>query len=849
MDDDNSIGSGLQEDILRQWEFTFDCIPDLIAILDHEHRIVRINKAFVERLGLPREEIIGSRCCELIDGTALPPEYCPHSASLTDGRDHTVEVSLDRLKGDFLVSVSPLRDSRGNLAGAVYVARDITQRKRVERALRVSNAFLVISHRHDDLTRLIEDFSKEIKAVAQCGAAAICVLGEEGQSAYEVREGFRQPLSVLDDWLFRLLERFTEIPAGKEGEAAPGSVIAHGESIFCNQISAMAKAVSTEPGMIREHDPGDIPYESICRVAVRSPDRLLGYFYAADDRKALFSQETIELLENAAMYMGTAMQKVSAQESLKLAHQELEARVEERTQALSVMNRHLKEEILERKKTEDNLRRESAFREAIIANTKEGLCVWRFIEEYPHVAFTVWNRSMREITGYTMEEINRIGWVQAMFEDPAMQAKSLETMKSVCEGRVVSRLERSIRRADGRMRTVLISSSTIQFQGDRTHVIALMQDVTELKEAEHALRQSETQFRGLVENIGVGILILKDGSVLYQNPEQERLLENSLTAPYPLQDLLEAIHPDSRTAFEKLRKSFQPEGQVPSEAVLRLLPAGGEKSAGERWVSCRCSAIEYRGETANLVHMIDITEHRHLECLLLQQEKMASLGHVAAGIAHEIRNPLSGINVYLDAIRDCYQDPECSEDVDMLIREAQNTSNKIESVIRRVLDFSRPTELRMRVTSINEAVREAVKLAVVSLRKTSISLDLDLQPDLQPVYADAQLIEQLLINLIGNATNVLKGRQGERRIRISTRMKNGFVLIRVEDSGPGIPAEIREKIFEPFFTTEKQGMGIGLGICKRITVDHKGEIAVSNSPLGGARFDILIPVEKRRERS
>ncbi len=228
------------------------------------------------------------------------------------------------------------------------------------------------------------------------------------------------------------------------------------------------------------------------------------------------------------------------------------------------------------------------------------------------------------------------------------------------------------------------------------------------------------------------------------------------------------------------------------------------------------------------------------------REKMASLGHVAAGIAHEIRNPLSGINVYLDAIRENFQDPDSAEDVLQLIREAEATSNKIELVIKRVTDFSRPTELHLQPTSINEAIHEAVKLAATGLRKSSINLVLELDDGLPQVYADMQLIEQVVLNLITNAARILGTWQGKRDIRISTAQQQNNVLVRVEDSGPGVSPEMREKVFEPFFTTGSQGMGIGLGICRRIIADHKGEISISSSPLGGAQFNILIPIEKRK---
>ncbi|MGC8495313.1 MAG: ATP-binding protein [Syntrophobacteraceae bacterium] len=533
-------------------------------------------------------------------------------------------------------------------------------------------------------------------------------------------------------------------------------------------------------------------------------------------------------------------------ESLKRAGEELERRVQSRTGDLSIAKEQLEAEICERRRIEEKLRRESAFRETVILNAKEGMSVWRPIEEYPYIRFTVWNRAMEKITGYTMEEINRLGWAQAMHDDPAMQAYALEIMGEVLAKDELSRLERSIKRADGQMRDVIISLSPVRPPGEQAYVIALLYDFTELKRAENGLRQSEAQFRGLMENIGVGILIVQDGRIVYRNAEQANLSGSLISESDRLEDLAQNIHSDDRHLLKALLACSGTSVETPMEVVLRFLSQGVGKSPGTRWVSCRCGSIEYQGRPARLIHMIDISELKKLERLMMLREKMVSLGHVAAGIAHEIRNPLSGINVYLDAIRECYQDPEYSEDVSRLVEEAQGASNRIESVIKRVLDFSRPTEVNMRPTSINETIGDALKLVAVSLRKAGIVLELDLAADLPQIFADSQLLEQLILNLVTNAAEVLKGVADKRLIRIATRMENGHVSIRVEDSGPGIPKEMREEVFEPFFTTRGQGMGIGLVICKRIAADHGGEITLTTSALGGARFNIMIPVEKRK---
>jgi PAS domain S-box-containing protein len=134
------------EDAVRQakedWERTFDAVPDLIAILDTEHRIVRANRSMAARLGMTLNKCIGQKCYALVHGTNEPLDYCPHTQLLADGCEHAAEVREDRLCGDFFESVSPLRDSNGELVGSVHVARDITGRKRAEEALRHSVSLL-----------------------------------------------------------------------------------------------------------------------------------------------------------------------------------------------------------------------------------------------------------------------------------------------------------------------------------------------------------------------------------------------------------------------------------------------------------------------------------------------------------------------------------------------------------------------------------------------------------------------------------------------------------------------------------------------------------------------------------
>jgi signal transduction histidine kinase len=250
------------------------------------------------------------------------------------------------------------------------------------------------------------------------------------------------------------------------------------------------------------------------------------------------------------------------------------------------------------------------------------------------------------------------------------------------------------------------------------------------------------------------------------------------------------------------------------------------------------------------MNMTDITRTKELEHLVWIDDKMTSLGRVAAGISDELRNPLSGINIYLTTLKKICDSPESLElenlkKVEKILGKLQSASNKIESVIKRVMDFSKPTVPRLTLTSINRPIEEAINLCQVTCQKSGVKIEKSLCDDLPPCYSDPPSIEQVLLNLITNAVQAMKNQEGEKIIEITSAMESNRVVIRVADSGPGIPLMLRKKIFDPFFTTKKDSSGMGLSLCHRIIVDHGGSLDVFASKWGGSEFRIKIPVEKK----
>jgi len=455
------------------------------------------------------------------------------------------------------------------------------------------------------------------------------------------------------------------------------------------------------------------------------------------------------------------------------------------------------------------------------------------------------NRAALALFGYSREEFLNL-LLEGISAEPEKTRAKLENIRDQGMGSD-NVYQRYFKKKDGTVFPGELSLGTFVSNG-RHKIIGAIRDITQRHKTEEALGKSEQQFRDLIENSPIGISIFQEDRFVYQNPEQMKM--NGHSPEKNIFQDLEKIFPDDldkvKTAYRRILK-----GEVSKiEVDFRFYSSDQNNvKADLRWVWCRAIEFKYNGRDAILVNAMDITKAKHLEQQLLIKNKMLSLGRVAAGIAHEIRNPLTGINTYLYTIEDfCNSEnlgPEEMEVMRQIIAQIQVASNKIESVIKRVMDFSKPGAPKMVRTNINKSLEEAIELSSVTMRKNDIKIEKSLAPGLPHCFADPHLIEQVVLNLITNAAKAMEASNGNKRIQIISSAKNNTLRIQVADSGPGVPIEHREKIFDPFFTTKDDGSGIGLNIAQRIVADHNGTISLDTSKWGGAEFKIELPIERR----
>lgn len=384
-----------------------------------------------------------------------------------------------------------------------------------------------------------------------------------------------------------------------------------------------------------------------------------------------------------------------------------------------------------------------------------------------------------------------------------------------------------------------------------TTVWGLLTRIIQQKQTEKTLLENERSFRTLVEDSPTGIFIVQNGTVVYENPEEKRL-SGPLTHLFRDGDL-SRVHPeDVAKVTEGFRKIMGGEIQNLDIDFRFFVPGSVETEPDEiKWVQCRASLIDYLGDEAILVNKLDVTRTKELEFLLRTEDKMASLGRVASGIAHEIRNPLSGINIYLSNLEKIIDDGQShrKEKAKEIIGQLRSASDRIESVIRRVMDFSKPSEPRFVQVNINHSILNAINFSSVTLRKAGVSLNTSLGDDLPLCHADSHLMEQVVLNLITNAKEAMKQVVTGKAITVTSSVQDQRIVVTVSDSGPGVPRYMRRRIFDPFYTTKDGNTGIGLSLCHRIIADHGGMLTVSDNDQGGAEFKIELPLAREKGKS
>lgn len=347
------------------------------------------------------------------------------------------------------------------------------------------------------------------------------------------------------------------------------------------------------------------------------------------------------------------------------------------------------------------------------------------------------------------------------------------------------------------------------------------------------------QFReNLIENSPDAIVgVRKGGQIVIFNSAAEKLLGYEKAEVIGKMSIVDVYLPGvAKQIMKDLRSNDFGGRGVLQKRELVLLSKSGEQIP----VYISAAILYDEGKEAGSVGIFtDLREKQQLEQQLMRSEKLSSLGKLAAGIAHEINQPLTGVLTFAHLLlRKFKEDPKTRKDLEIIVRE----TTRIKGIVQGILDFAREMPMQKQARKIEDILNQTLEIIIHQQRFFGIELKRDFDSDVPEVVLDSNLMEQVFMNMILNALDAMHG-TGTLTVRI--RHKNAWVEIDVEDTGKGMPPDILDKIFDPFFTTkdstEGMGMGLGLAISYGIVKNHNGDIQVVSKEGKGTTFTIRLP--------
>ncbi len=372
--------------------------------------------------------------------------------------------------------------------------------------------------------------------------------------------------------------------------------------------------------------------------------------------------------------------------------------------------------------------------------------------------------------------------------------------------------------------------------------LTIRADITHRKRAEQSLRQSEALIRRILDAcpVPVGMTNAADGRIIYESPASRQMFQRDpMGSPVSARDFF-VERKDRDRYLAILRRDRRIDG---FETFLKRM------DGAEFCASIAARLVEYQGQEVIVSSVYDLTERRRMEAEMARQrealhqtEKLSALGELLAGVSHELNNPLSVVVGQAMLLRETAREPGIVERA----RRIGDAADRCARIVKTFLAMARQQPSEMRPVSLNEVVEMALEMTGYMLRTADIDVSLELNPTIPPFLADADQINQVLTNLIVNAVHAMDGQPQPHRLRMITHFDRGRreAVIKVSDTGKGVPEEAASRIFEPFFTTKEvgEGTGIGLTIVHRIVDAHGGAISVDSAPGRGTTFELRFPI-------
>ncbi|MFC1943005.1 PAS domain S-box protein [Chloroflexota bacterium] len=449
--------------------------------------------------------------------------------------------------------------------------------------------------------------------------------------------------------------------------------------------------------------------------------------------------------------------------------------------------------------------------------------------------FTFVNINSLELFDFAFED-SANGWNALQMFVPEDQDSVKESIQTVLGGGELSGTEYTARGRDGVNFPVLVYARPIFQENKATRLRGIAIDITEIKQAEEQIKQAAEEWRTTFDSITDLVSIhdkdfklvrvnkafadafkMKQGELVGKTCYQVVHGTNEPTLSCPLMKTLETKEP-------VIEDFFEPHLGIHLEVATSPM-------------------FNEEGGVVAFVHVArDITERKKMQEQLMAQDRLASIGELAAGIAHELNNPLTGVIGFSDLLLEKDLPDDVKEDLKIINREAHRTAE----VVRGLLTFARKQGPEKGPVDINGAIKTVLALRAYEQKVSNIEVNTEFAPDLPEVMADSFQLQQVFLNIIINAEYFMIEAHGRGTLTITTERVGNVIRASFADDGPGIPEENLRHLFDPFFTTKEVGKGTGLGlsISYGIISEHNGRIYVESELGKGATFVVELPIPK-----
>jgi two-component system, NtrC family, sensor kinase len=449
------------------------------------------------------------------------------------------------------------------------------------------------------------------------------------------------------------------------------------------------------------------------------------------------------------------------------------------------------------------------------------------------------NAAMLELAGRGRDDL--LGRSLLPLLEPADQPRMEAILRAVGNG-ARRRLECRVSRADGEWRLVSVSHTPLRNGHEVVGVLAVARDVTEERARAAALERAEARYTRLVETAEDGIATMdEEGHLTSVNRALERVTGRRREALIGTH-FADLVEPAEREPSWRMFVATL--GGARQRREMRFVRADGRPGIA----TVLSAPVLERGRiTGVLVVARDVTEERMLFDRVVRREKLAALGELVGGVAHEINTPLTGILAFAQLLVAQGGPPDTRQAAETIAHEAKRAAR----IVRNLLTFARQNPPERLATDLNQVLQDTLELRRHPLNAQGITLGLELDPQLPRTHADPFQLQQVFLNLLANAEQAVTAGDAERRITVRTRRDGDLLIVAIADSGAGIAPEHLPHIFNPFYTTKPRGIGTGLGlsISDGIVREHAGVLRVQSEPGAGAVFEVCLPLVSPPQRS